>query len=217
MRHDLSNVCSLSGGTLDVAVHRVAESGTIKEIDKITGGPHGGMKVNQKFKELLEELFGKDNVKTYERQNPTDWLSLMNDFEGKKQGYRIVADKTTNIRMPNSFNALRRKVNSSVLKSYGLNAIKFRNNEYISFSSDVMKRLFNPVLNCIKDHLTNVLLRPRLSNVKSMLLVGGFADSALLREEITDKFFKDYRVLVPRNAGIAVLKGAVMFGKIQLK
>ena len=165
-----------------MAVHRIAESGTIKEIDQITGGPHGGMKVNQTFKELLDELLGKEKVKTYEMANPTDWLALMDDFEGKKHGYRIVEDKMTNIRLPASLYALTKKVKKSVLKGYGENAIKFRKNEYISLSSDVMKSLFNPVLNRIKDHLTDVLIRPGLSNVKTVLLVGGFADSALLRK-----------------------------------
>ncbi|KAJ7353764.1 hypothetical protein OS493_032635 [Desmophyllum pertusum] len=46
-----------------------------------------------------------------------------------------------------------------------------------------------------------------------MLLVGGFADSALLREEVTSEFSLKYRVLIPRNAAIAVVQGAVLFGK----
>ena len=69
-----------------MAVHRIAENGTIKEIDKITGGPNGGLKVNQTFKELLGQLIGEEIINTYEKKNPSDWLALMNDFEGKKTG-----------------------------------------------------------------------------------------------------------------------------------
>ena len=196
-----------------MAVHKIANSGTIKEIYKITGGPYGGKRVNDKFEELLSELFGAENLKKYGERNPSDWLALMNDFEGKKQGYRIVEEKMTNIRLPASFDTLTKKIKSSVIKKYGEKDIKIRKTEYISLSSNVMKNLFRSVVDCIKEHLKSVLKRPELSKVQAMLLVGGFADSALLRAELRNEFSERYRVLVPRNAGIAVLKGAVMFGK----
>lgn len=208
-----STIIILSGGTLDVAVHKIAGSGTIKEIDKITGGPYGGLKVNQRFKELLSELMGEENVLTYERENPSDWLALMNDFESKKQGYRVNKGKDINIRLPASFKYLTNTIYFSVLGSYGPGKIKFRNSEYMTLAPDVMKGLFRPVLSEIKNHLKRVLQRPQLSRVKTMFLVGGFSDSELLRQEIGNEFSDRCLILAPRNAGIAVLKGAVMFGK----
>lgn len=196
-----------------MAVHQITDSGTIKEIYKITGGPHGGLKVNQGFKELLSELMGQENVLTYERENPSDWLALMNDFEGKKQGFRVNKERDTNIRLPASFKYLIRRINLSILQSYGPAKINFRNNEYMRLAPDVMKSLFRPVLCEIKNHLKRVLQRPQLSRVKTMFLVGGFSDSDLLRQEIGNEFSDRCLILAPRNAGIAVLKGAVMFGK----
>ena len=165
------------------------------------------------FVQLLNELIGEESVKKYTKENPSDWLVLMNDFEGKKQGCRILKNKTANIRVPASFSNLTKKIKSSAVERYGKNEITLRTNEYISLSSKVMKGLFKPVLDRIKEHLTTVLRRPKLSKVKTVLLVGGFADSALLQEELRNEFSKRYRVLVPRNAVTAVLKGAVLFGK----
>ena len=51
-------LCHFLGGTLDVTVHEIQDDGRIKEIHKVTGGPHGGMYVNQQFESLLDELFG---------------------------------------------------------------------------------------------------------------------------------------------------------------
>lgn len=195
-----------------MAVHQIADSGTIKEIYKITGGSHGGLKVNQGFKELLSELMGEENVVTYERENPCDWLALINDFEGKKQGFRVSKERGINIRLPASFRYLTSRINSSALQSYGSAKINFRN-EYMKLAPDVMKGLFRPVLSEIKNHLKRLLQRPQLSRVKTMFLVGGFSDSELLRQEIGSEFSDRYLILAPRNAGIAVLKGAVMFGK----
>ena len=165
------------------------------------------------FVKLLNELIGEERVTKYAKENPADWLVLMNDFEGKKQGFRILKNKTTNIRVPASFSTLTKKVKRSALKCHGESDITLRTNEYICLSSKVMKGLFKPVLDCIKEHLTTVLRRPRLSKVETMLLVGGFSDSALLQEELRNEFSKRYRVLVPRDAVTAVLKGAVLFGK----
>ena len=46
-----------------------------------------------------------------------------------------------------------------------------------------------------------------------MLLVGGFAESVFLQEEIKRTFSGRCRILVPLHANIAVAQGAVIFGK----
>ncbi|KAL9960023.1 hypothetical protein ACROYT_G033413 [Oculina patagonica] len=206
-------VVDIGGGTLDVAVHEIIDDGSIKEIDKITGGPYGGVKVNQEFEFLLDELCGTENMNAYREQYPSDWLAVMNDFEGKKQGLRIVEGRPTNIRLPATFVSLVKGCRNSAMQRYGEQNVKLRKNEYLCLSPTIMKTLFEPVLESIKEHLKTLQERQRCSKVKTMLLVGGFADSALLREEIINEFSHKYRVLIPRNAAIAVVQGAVLFGK----
>ena len=55
--------------------------------------------------------------------------------------------------------------------------------------------------------------RTKALNVKTMILVGGFADSPTFQNEIKNEFSKDCRVLLPRNAAIAEVQGAASFGK----
>ena len=200
------------GGTLDVAIHEVVEKGSIKEIDKITGGPYGGIKVNQEFERLLADLFGEARLNAYKEKCPSDWLALMNEFEGKKQGFRMLEGRMTNIRYPASFATLAEQ--NTIKERYDGNDIRLRRNEYICISPNIMEvKLFAPVLSDIKDHLKRLHERTKALNVKTMLLVGGFADSPILQNEIKNEFSKDFRVLVPRNAAIAVVQGAVLFGK----
>ena len=177
----------------------------------MTGGPYGGIKVNQQFQALLDEVIDAQKLQTYRKQFPSDWLCLMNEFEGKKRGERILDSKVmTNIRLPRSFVTL---ANQCWRSRYGEKDVKLKNNEYLSLSSEVMKRLFVPVIEDIKKHLRFLQRNPQLSKVKTMLLVGGFADSALLQKEIRSEFSRKSRVLIPNNAGIAIVQGAVMFGK----
>ena len=169
------------------------------------------MKVNQQFEALLNELLDARKLQTYRKQHSSDWLCLMNEFEGKKRGERILDSKVmTNIRLPRSFVIL---ANQCWRSRYGEKDVKLKNNEYLSLSSEVMKKLFVPVIDDIKKHLRFLQRSPQLSKVKTMLLVGGFADSALLQKEIKSEFSRKSRVLIPNNAAIEVVQGAVMFGK----
>ena len=197
-----------------MTVHEIQDDGTIKEIHKVTGGPYGGMYVNQRFESLLEELFSAQKLQTYRKQFPSDWLSLMNEFEGKKRGKRILdSSLMTNIRLPRSFSSLVNQTRSPMMERYGEKEVKLKNNEYLSLSSRMMTKLFTPVVGSIKEHLKTLLRKPQLSKVQIMLLVGGFADSAFLQEEIKKEFSGRLKVLIPHHATIAVVQGAVIFGK----
>ena len=197
-----------------MTVHEIQDDGTIKEIHKVTGGPYGGIYVNQRFESLLEELFGVKKIQTYRKQFPSDWLSLMNEFEAKKRGNRILdSSLMTNIRLPRSFVSVVNQTKSPVMERYGEKEVKLKNNEYLSLSSGMMKGLFTPVVKSIKEHLKTLLKKPSLSKVQIMLLVGGFADCAFLQEEIKKNFSGTLRVLIPRHATTAVVQGAVIFGK----
>ncbi|KAJ7353743.1 hypothetical protein OS493_032613 [Desmophyllum pertusum] len=206
-------VVDIGGGTLDVTVHAIQDDGTIKEIHKATGGPYGGIYVNRRFESLLDELFGAQKLLTYQKQFPSDWLRLMSEFEAKKKGERVLDDTVMiNIRLPRSFVSLVNQTRSPAMARYE-EKVKLKNDEYLALSSGVMQQLFSPVLNDIKKHLKTLQTKPELSKVKIMFLVGGFADSALLRNEIKREFSGRFRVLTPDHANIAVVQGAAIFGK----
>ena len=189
--------------------------GSIKEIHEVTGGPYGGIKVNEQFENLLDELFGVENVRSYRQKFCSDWFSLTNKFEAIKQSKVILQEtRMTNIRLTRSFvYQLSRKQTPAMNAYVQRGEVKLKNDEYLSLSSGMMKKLFKPTIDCIKYHLEGLLQEPKLFKVKTMLLVGGFADSALLQQEIKNAFSRRVRVLVPNNASAAVVEGAVIFGK----
>ena len=86
--YQLTFPCVSRGGTLDVTVHEIQDDGNNKKIHKVTGGPYGGIYVNRQFETLLEELFGVQRIQKF-KEHPSDWMSLMNEFEGKNRGKRI--------------------------------------------------------------------------------------------------------------------------------
>ena len=141
--------------------------------------------------ELMENGAIRDLYKAlddYARHNPVDWLCLMNDFEVKKVGKRICEGGTTRIRLPGSFLSkfLSQRgcdINTAIQQHYSLDEIKVLRNEYLCLEPKVMRQLFNPVLDDIISHLSNLLAKPELSEVKFALLVGGFLTQLFYREE----------------------------------
>lgn len=56
-----------------------------------------------------------------------------------------------------------------------------------------------------------VLQQPEVANTETILMVGGFSESPLLRAAVMDRF-PDKRVIIPIESGLSVLKEAMLFG-----
>ena len=190
----------------------------MKEIYQVTGGAYGGIYVDEKFEKLLENLFGIPEVKEYRIKFPAEWLRLMNDFEMKKRGRRALDDKVTRIALPRNFLQLVSWPRDSDLairfsKSCNLVDVEIYNDEYLCVGPKTMKSLFEPVVNGIIRHMTELLSKPALENVRHLFMVGGFAESVILQQVVKAAFRSRCRVLVPNYASIAVVQGATMFGQ----
>lgn len=206
------------GGTMDVTAHEVDDNDDVREIYHATGGDYGGTKVDEEFQKLLEKVFGADLMDEFRRSHPSDWLVLMNDFEMKKRGQRVMKGEETRVRLPANFiNLVRhenigRNDNEIIEPHYNAEQLKF-SREYLCLGSEILKRLYEPVVNSIIKTLETLLKEKELTGVTLLFLVGGFSKSPLLQAAIKEKFNAKYNILIPHDAETVVAKGAVMFGR----
>lgn len=182
----------------------------------MTGGPFGGIYVDDKFVSLLENMFGSRIVKNYCIKYPADWLRLMNDFEMKKKGRRAFDNKTTRITLPRNFVELVSDAKTSdfterLARSCNLLDVEIYQNEFLCLGPKAMRQLFQPVTNGIVSHMKGLFSSPALKNVNCLFMVGGFAESVILQEAIKTAFSSRCHILVSNYAGIAVVQGATMF------
>jgi sugar (pentulose or hexulose) kinase len=67
--------------------------------------------------------------------------------------------------------------------------------------------MFNQASERIIELISDVLKKMKGSNLKMIVLVGGFSGCKIIQESIKS-FFPNYRVIVPEDVELAVLKGA---------
>ena len=186
----------------------------MKEIHRASGGAFGGIKVDAEFEKLLIAIFGSSFVQKFKSDHPADWLDMMSQFEVKKRSERV-SEVTTRIRLPCNFINFYRSHGEgrSCRSAYKEEEVKIYRSEFLCIGPTIMQKLYEPAISGIINHLKLLLKKPQMRQITLMFLVGGLAESPILRSRIRTEFGKTYKVLIPNKAKTAVLRGAVMFGK----
>ncbi|XP_035689275.1 heat shock 70 kDa protein 12A-like [Branchiostoma floridae] len=214
-------VVDCGGGTVDITAHHIQPDDSIHEIFRATGGAWGGGQVNLEFEMRLKSIFGEDFIDNFKNSHPSDWLDIIGDFEMKKRSTRPIEDKLTRIRLTTNFVNYYRcfvthrntdDIQEAIEERYPGGDVTI-NGDYLCLKGGIMRDMFEPAVRSIVEHIRNLLRKPQLRNVKYFFLVGGFSGSAVLQKAIRDNFKNDYRILVPAEPDMAIVKGAVMFGK----
>ncbi|ELT93846.1 hypothetical protein CAPTEDRAFT_208519 [Capitella teleta] len=77
---------------------------------------------------------------------------------------------------------------------------------------DIIQDLFRNPVQEIVNHMRKLMRLPQLKNVSTILMVGGFSESPILQAAVKEAFGKRVKVLIPDDASLCVLHGAVAFG-----
>ena len=151
------------------------------------------------------------------KKNPHDWKELFINFEKAKPSVKLSSQNSLNLTL--SFN-LGKEVKThfegqridKIINAKRDLGVSFRNGSLV-ITHEKAKSLFTPVTQDLVKHLKKLDRDLKGERIKYVLLVGGFAQSEILQEAVKEHFkSSDCRVLVPSEAQLAVVKGAVMFG-----
>lgn len=203
-----------SGGTIDIVAHKVRKDGRIRELFRATGGAWGGTMIDTQFLNLLNKIFGEDFMNAFRNEYPKDFVELLQDFEIKKRG----ECDSIRVSLPYNFCNYRHFGRSvqECIKSFAAQAeaeIKFSSGKFV-MSAAVVNELFQDSLVQINEHIASLMKRPKLRDIQFIFLVGGFAESSRLQRSIKDEFSSEtVSVLIPEEASLAVVRGAVAFGR----
>lgn len=159
-------------------------------------------------------------MKAFLSDHKDDFLQIMSNFEYKKRFIYPEQTKKFKIKVP------RKKLENAVLEMNPesdintLIASKSKYHSKLTFVADkllidaqIAQALFDESCSEIIYHMQELFLYPILKDVSSILLVGSYAMSLMLKSALCEAFKYPHReVFVPHGAEIAALGGAVIYG-----
>lgn len=201
---------------MDITCHAVVEQNAVQELLPPSGGPWGGVRANDNFETFMEKIFGENFISQHKLSFPNDWLNIMNNFEKSKPMVKHNQDEplaiTLTFNFGKKFEKYCEKDIEDVIEQKGeFLGVSF-DQGCLLISAHEVKKLFTPVIDQISQHLTQLLHKPQLSHIKYMVLVGGFGQCDLLQQRLLATFGGQCTVLMPYEAQLAVVRGAVMYG-----
>jgi len=144
-----------------------------------------------------------------------DYIDLLREFEYKKRN--IFSDTTgpVTLRVSAALQEFHDKneeenVATKIARMKIGDSVKMLRDR-LRVSADIARGWFQKPIDSTIRHITGILAEPDMGEVNTVLLVGGFAECTLVQEAVK-KAVGERTVIIPKEAGLAVLKGAVRFG-----
>ncbi|XP_038132738.1 heat shock 70 kDa protein 12A-like [Cyprinodon tularosa] len=198
-------VVDCGGGTIDITVHRILIGGALKELHKASGNNMGGQTVDRKFKEFLREIFCDGIWEEYEENYQSDVQKMLYDFTFLKR-----VDDEILISCPYNLGKLARKKKDIERFFESVDGASW-DDGFIRISREKLRSFFDESLLGITKSLREILNKDL--SIDFILLVGGYAESQILRQHINEQFGEDYKILCPFRPQEVILRGAIEFGR----
>lgn len=212
-------VVDLGGGTADITIHKKAEDNTLEELLPASGGPWGGKSVDDAFMKFLRDLSGQKAMDLLKEKAMEDYVEICRTFETKKR--TILPNKNSPVTMTipqtyfefskechkvKDFKEIVEKCSACEGKVSSLKGkLKWQNELFVQF--------YKKTINNIIKHMDDLFQEKQAQDVNTILMVGGFSECALLQKAVKEHF-TEKKIIIPEEAGLAVLKGAVYFGHV---
>lgn len=144
-----------------------------------------------------------------------EYIDLTRSFETKKRSF--TEGKRITISLPSQMKEIVQKqtgftLSKTIAMSKFSDGIEFKeDNNKLRVDGAVIKELFDVPVRNIVDHVKMLLRENAVKLCKAIVMVGGLSESPVFQEAIRQSFPR-LKVIIPTEAGLAVLKGAAIFG-----
>jgi hypothetical protein len=188
----------------------------LKELCRASGGDCGGTSVDNAFNQMFVKLVGAPLLSAMKREDPEEYLYIFREFEAVKRTVNTDKDDKVKMEIPRNFldNICKKHLKKdfeAVVRSSPYHDKMILRYDKMIIDANLIIDMFKQVSNRIIELISGVLKKMKGSNLKMIVLVGGFSGCKIIQDNIKS-FFPSHRVIVPEEAELAVLKGAVLFG-----
>lgn len=178
--------------------------------------------MDDKFITLLEDIFGETVMTRFKTEQLEDYIDLCRQFESRKRMVKINQENDIDISMPGSFISLLKQIRKMSIgeaaKQIHLDDDEIRcSGQKLFLPAKCFKRLFEQTLASLITSVGKILSNTKLSDLKTMIMVGGFSECELVMHAVKAEFGgNSMKIITPAEAGLAVVKGAVLYGHLKL-
>lgn len=195
-----------AGGTIDITVHEVVEEGHLKELHAASGNDMGGQRVDGNVISFLKDIFSEEIFDKFEQEHPTELLKLKCEIANLKS-----YDTEVTIWCPLNLKEIASKRQSMESYFEGVHGAKWDEGS-LMIEEQQLRRFFDNSLRAIENNIKQIVKNTEL-NIEYMLLVGGYSQSPTLQTFMQKHFGSRHKILCPEEPQVAILKGAIMYGK----
>lgn len=200
---------------MDITLHEVIGEGALRELHKASGGAWGGTRVDEAFRQLIIKLVGNDIMTRFSSDYKADYVDMLREFESKKRNIGDNSFGKITVRIPSSLKELFEETSGELMHDT-ISQTRFSGKmqwkgDRLRIEANIMKDLFKEARDSIIEHIDELLRKCDITDINTILMVGGFSESPLLQSYMRCSF-PDKRLVIPEEPGLAVLKGAVLFG-----
>ena len=205
-------------------MHQKLSNGKLRELEKASGGDWGGTQVDKRFLAMLSEVLGRETMTRFHKECISDVFDLLKEFETAKRTISFDTSGTIKVRLPVKLHEIKVEQEKSICTdtqlrrsfSKTINSSKFGNMISIrgdklrvdaAFAKDMFSYSINELIKCIRD----LFEEADVAVVDTIIVVGGFSECALVQHAFNTSF-PTKKIVFPSEAGLVVLKGAVLYG-----
>lgn len=199
-------------------MHEKIGEGCLKELCPVNGSNIGGTTVDLALLRLFEKIISDTLLRKLKREKPSAFFDLYSELEEMKKSVQPDKNGRVSIRIPHStlsqllYAYIPRTLEQTINNESKLNEIgvELRDDKILLDVAHVKKLIENEILQIIA--VLKATVENILDELSYIILVGGFAESKFLLKKFKNGFQK-IKVITPEEPGLAVLKGAVLFGQ----
>lgn len=204
----LTFIFCIIGGTIDMAMQEVREDGKLQEISRAQGGDWGGIYVDEEYKQMLEDILSKPIIEAFRMKFTGDYIEMFRYFEKKKREKQT--GRNVRVTIPSSLLEVSDDI-AKCIENQGLaNEVVLKKDKF-QIKLQKYEMFFEKVVVKIIAKVKEMLESDEADDGKVIIMVGGFSESDFLQKRIKNEF-KNCKVVIPQGCGLAVLKGAVLYG-----
>ena len=194
----------------------MSSSGGLKEVHAASGGGWGAILVDEAFRRLLIDIVGKDVYPKFMKQETEDWIDLWRMFEFKKKTVDPAKKEKINMKLPPTLMELykeetKQDIRNRIAETEYSDKIHFAGGDKFRYDATLIQSLFKESVDKTVMHVKSLLEDDNARDVTAILMVGGFSESPMLQDAIK-KAFQGLKIIIPKEASSAILRGAVIFG-----